>query len=230
MRALGALTDGRGGLLVLEDLHWADPNTVALVDHLTDNLERAPVLCLATVRSEEPSGGRDLARAVAARRSAPVLELDRLNDVQATAMVHACTGGSGLVDVQRIVGAADGVPFLVEELLASPGVPRNFAETVQRRLEPLADTTRAVLASAATLGRHFDWHLLAAATKLDDATVAEALEQALAAQLVSVEGGAFRFRHTLHTRRGPRHRAATASASHRGRRARRTRRKPSRLR
>jgi hypothetical protein len=112
-------------------------------------------------------------------------------------MVHACTGGSASVDVQRIVDAADGVPFLVEELLASPGVPQTFAETVQRRLEPLAATTRTVLASAATLGRHFDWHLLAAATELDDAMVAEALEQALAAQLVAIEGDAFRFRHAL---------------------------------
>ena len=197
VRALKVLTDERGGLLVLEDLHWADPNTLALVEHLTDNLERGRVLCLATVRAEEPSGGRDLARRVASRRSAPVLELDRLNDRQAAAMVHACTGGMGSVDVQRIVEAADGVPFLVEELLASPGMPQTFAETVQRRLEPLAATTRAVLASAATLGRHFDWHLLAAATDLDDATVAEALEQALAAQLVVVEGDAFRFRHAL---------------------------------
>src|SRR5439155_22807079 len=74
VRALAVLTDERGGVLVLEDLHWADPDTLALVEHLTDNLERARVLCLVTVRSDEPSGGRDLARAVASRRSAPVLE------------------------------------------------------------------------------------------------------------------------------------------------------------
>src|SRR4051812_4679158 len=141
MRALAVLTDKRGGVLVLEDLHWADPDTLALVDHLTDNLERARVLCVVTVRSEEASGGRDLARAVASRRSAPVLELGRLNDAQAAAMVHACTGGAAPVEVQRIIDAADGVPFLVEELLASPGVPQTFVETVQRRLEPLTDAT-----------------------------------------------------------------------------------------
>jgi DNA-binding CsgD family transcriptional regulator/tetratricopeptide (TPR) repeat protein len=197
VRALAALADGRGGMLVLEDLHWADPDTLALVEHLTDNLERAPVLCVVTVRSDEPSGGLDLARAVASRRSAPVFELDRLNDAQAAAMVHACTGGTGTVDVPRVIEAADGVPFLVEELLASPGMPQTFAETVHRRLEPLAATTRAVLASAATFGRHFDWHLLAAATALDGATVADALEQAVGAQLLAVEGDGFRFRHAL---------------------------------
>lgn len=61
-------------------------------------------------------------------------------------MVHACTGGTGSVDVQRIIEAADGVQFLVEELLASPGVPQTFAETVQRRLEPLTPPARCLRA------------------------------------------------------------------------------------
>ena len=38
VRALSSLVDGRGGLLVLEDLHWADPDTLAVVEHLTGQL------------------------------------------------------------------------------------------------------------------------------------------------------------------------------------------------
>ena len=54
-----------------------------------------------------------------------------------------------------------------------------------------------MLASAATLGRHFDWHLLESATNLDTAKVAEALELGVRSQLLTVEGDSFRFRHAL---------------------------------
>ena len=112
-------------------------------------------------------------------------------------MVSKCAEGVGAADIDRVVSAAEGVPFLVEELLASPGVPETFADSVQRRLEPLDHSTRSVLASAATLGRHFDWHLLESATNLDSAKVAEALELGVRSQLLTVEGGSFRFRHAL---------------------------------
>ncbi|MEY2415477.1 MAG: hypothetical protein QOH53_811 [Ilumatobacteraceae bacterium] len=126
-----------------------------------------------------------------------VLELGRLTDAEVVAMVSECAQGVGAADVDRVVSAADGVPFLVEELLASPGVPETFADSVQRRLEPLDHWTRLVLASAATLGRHFDWHLLEGATNLDLAKVTEALELGVRSQLLTVEGGSFRFRHAL---------------------------------
>ena len=48
-------------------------------------------------------------------------------------MVHECMDGGREVgrevDVGRVLAAAEGVPFLIEELLASPGVPENFAQT-----------------------------------------------------------------------------------------------------
>jgi DNA-binding CsgD family transcriptional regulator len=197
VRLLRALVAPEGGLLVLEDLHWADLETIAIVDHLVDHLERAPVLCIVTVRAEQPSAALELAHAVAARRAAPVLELHRLNDAQVSAMVHACAQNSDASVVDRVRAAADGVPFLVEELLASPGVPTTFAESVRRRLDDLDDTDRVVLTAAAALGRQFDWRVLASATELTDASIAATLERAVAVQLVVVDGDGFRFRHAL---------------------------------
>ena len=101
VRALRWLCRGRGGLLVLEDVHWADPDTLAVIEHLSDHLDQVPVLCLVTVHGEEPSGGRDLVRTIARRRSALVLELGRLSDAQAVDMVRECTGGDPGVDVTR---------------------------------------------------------------------------------------------------------------------------------
>ena len=59
-----------------------------------------------------------------------------------------------------VVGAADGVPFLVEELLAAPGVPASFAAAVAARLAGLDEAELRVIQVAAVLGRQFDWRLL----------------------------------------------------------------------
>jgi DNA-binding CsgD family transcriptional regulator len=198
IRLLRSVCGERGaGLLVLEDLHWADPETLEIVEHLSDNLERSPVLCLVTVRSEPDSAARSLVRRVAARRSATVAELDRLNHSQVAAMVHSCTGGTQPATVQRIAELADGVPFLVEEMLVSPGLPASFAEAVRNRLRQLSEDDRRVLVTAAAAGRHFDWRLLAAATGLPVERVADALGHGVGVQLLAVEGDTFAFRHAL---------------------------------
>jgi DNA-binding CsgD family transcriptional regulator len=197
LRLLRSVADPGGGLLVLEDLHWADPETVAIVEHLSDHLERAPVLCVATVRLDEDSPARDLIRRVAARRTAQVLELSRLNGAQVAAMVHSCTGGVGADEVDRVVRLAEGVPFLVEEMLVAEGLPRSFADTVAGRLLQLSEPDRTVLLTAAAFGRHFEWRLLTEATGLAEAEVVESLERGVAANLLAVERDGFRFRHTL---------------------------------
>ena len=58
VRLLRVLGGAAECLLVLEDLHWADPETLAVVDYLADTLAAERVLCLATTRS----AGRTLAR------------------------------------------------------------------------------------------------------------------------------------------------------------------------
>jgi DNA-binding CsgD family transcriptional regulator/tetratricopeptide (TPR) repeat protein len=196
VRLLAAICAERGGLLALEDLHWADPETVAIVEHLSDNLERAPVLCVVSVRDEE-SPARDVAHRVAARRTAKVVPLARLNEAQTAAMVHSCTGRSDTEAVARAVALAEGVPFLIEEMLLSPGLPATFAEGVEARLADLTDRDRHVLVTAAAFGRHFDWRLLAQAAGVAARDVVDTLDRATATQLLAVEGDGFRFRHAL---------------------------------
>ena len=61
--ALSARRGPDGGcLVVLEDLHWADSETLTIVEYLADNLAAEHVLCIATVRDEGTSAGLDLAR------------------------------------------------------------------------------------------------------------------------------------------------------------------------
>ena len=57
VRTLASLCGATGGLLVLEDLHWADPDTLTVVEHLTDHLDRAPVFCVVTVPRAQTAMG-----------------------------------------------------------------------------------------------------------------------------------------------------------------------------
>jgi predicted ATPase len=184
IRLLASACAPSGALVVLEDLHWADPETVAVVEHLTDNLGRAPVLCVVTVRDDERGAARELVRRVAAARSALVLPLGRLNDAQVGAMVYSCAGGSDPGAIARIVSVAEGVPFLIEEMLVSPGLPASFAATVESRLAALSETDRRVLVTAAAFGREFDWRLLAAASGVPHDDVVDALDRGVDAQLL----------------------------------------------
>jgi len=199
LQLLRRLAGPAGLLLVLEDLHWADPDTLAVLEYLSDNLAAEPVLCVVTCRDGDEAGsaGAALAARLAGRRAAARLPLVRLTDDEVASMVRACLPGAGGEVISRVQQLAEGIPFLVEELLAASGVPGSFADSVRSRLAALTADQRLVLHTAALLGRQFDWRLLGAAAGLDAGLVAAALERGVAAQLLTVSGGAFRFRHML---------------------------------
>jgi DNA-binding CsgD family transcriptional regulator len=197
LRLLRRLARPGAMVVVLEDLHWADPDTLAVIEYLADNIGCEPLLCVATCRSEQPSAAMDLVRRMHGRRGATHLPLGRLDEEHVAGMVRACVPEAGADVVARVRHAAEGVPFLVEEVLASPGVPGSFADTVRVRLDGLGGDERRVLQVAAVVGRHFDWRLLPAATGLAASVVTVALERGVGLQLLTVEGEEFRFRHAL---------------------------------
>jgi DNA-binding CsgD family transcriptional regulator/tetratricopeptide (TPR) repeat protein len=222
LRLLHVLGRRAGGcLLVLEDLHWADPETLAIVEYLAANLDPEPVVCLATLRSEA-SPALGLVRSLAAGRTASLVELTRLEPPEVQAVACACLATPELPEqvADLLAAHADGLPFFVEELLASVvssgalvregdrwvvarpltvDVPDNFVASVERRLLALGEAAPVVTA-AATLGRSFDWSLLPAMTGVGEMDVLASLRAAVDAQLLTAEptaGGSFRFRHAL---------------------------------
>ena len=221
LRLLRVVAGRRGCLVVLEDVHWADPETLTIVEYLADNLASEHVLCLATSRDQDRSAGLELARALQARRVSSLVHLSRLGHQEVAEMVGSCLETSNVPgDVLDLAARADGVPFLVEELLAvavASGalvgrgeswalsntvgriVPLTFSDSMRRRLTLLGEHPRAVLLAAAVLGRRFDWSLLPAITGLSQGDVLTALHGAIDAQIVSVDPGqpTFRFRHAL---------------------------------
>ncbi len=193
-------------LLVIEDVHWSDPETRTVVEYLADNLAGLPVLVVATMRDEEPGPGADLMAALLARRVVQPIDLQPLDPPQSEAMLQECPQGVDLTPdlVSTVVRRGDGVPFFIEELLAtalgdtSEGVvPASIGAALEARLDSLPGPTVQILRYAAVLGRQFDWHVVAAALRCAPEDAIDRLRQAAQVQLIDAESGAFRFRHAL---------------------------------
>jgi len=219
VRAIGQRHD-RGALVVLEDLHWADAETLAVVEYLADNVVDLPVLLVATTR---PDIDRDAVQSVFSlvdRRAMTRLQLGRLNTAQTVEMIRRCLGeATAPAEVLELVAdRADGLPFFVEELLTglhSDGsltrengqwvssrsnkavAPVTFAESVRRRMGVLPPRSRQLLIDAALLGRQIDLDVLAAIDGCDRAAVARAMQQPVAVGLLSEDESGMRFRHAL---------------------------------
>jgi DNA-binding CsgD family transcriptional regulator len=210
------------GLLILEDLHWADPETLAIVEYLTDNSAAATVICLVTLRDTGPSAGLDLLHSVTTRRVATRIEVPRLSPRAVTQMAAACLNVADVPrSVSRLLADCDGLPFAVEEILAAAvasgelvhgttgwqvnddvvtGVPSSIVGSVRNRIAALGRQARNVMVSAAVLGRQFDWALLPEVADVGESEALAALHEAHEVQLIEpvvAEAGTFRFRHSL---------------------------------
>src|SRR6201994_1259534 len=123
-----------GLVIVLEDLHWADPDTVALMEYLGEHLEGESLLFVLPRRPSPPSAALDVARRLRGRAGVVHLGLDRLSDEELAARVQACAPDADEARLRRVQASAEGVPLLVEEMLASPGLPESFTGTIRERL------------------------------------------------------------------------------------------------
>ena len=196
LRLLAQLGESAHAVLVLEDLHWADPETCAVVEYLVDNLEGAPVLLVLPVRDSAGGAGVELAAGIVRRRAAAEVVVGPLDGAGVIAMANALLGRDVLPDevVDALVGRSEGVPLLVEELLAAAAssswetieatVPGSVLASVEPRLEELTEDGRHLLVAAALLGRHFDWRIAAAAAEVPEGRAAELLGQAVRVHLL----------------------------------------------
>jgi DNA-binding CsgD family transcriptional regulator len=201
LRLLTALSAGQPTLLVLEDLHWGDPDTLDVLRYVTQAGDTTPLLVVATTRDEvdPPQALLELATA----NQADVLTLGRLGDLAAADVVASCLPAKPPAAlVQFVVAHADGLPLLVEELLTglatvgaldrggrlrgplTANVPRTLAATVRRRLADLDAAARSVVETAAVLGRRFDWRLIPEITGQSEPVVLAGLRAAVASGLV----------------------------------------------
>jgi tetratricopeptide (TPR) repeat protein len=152
----------RGVILVLEDLHWADEATLALVDHTLTELRQRPLIVLALARPEidERFGEfwttHDLTR----------LELRPLSMRACEKLIGEVAGDRWRGDLaKRVVALAGGNAFYLEELIRIVAardessdhfeLPESILATARARLTRLDDQARRLLRAAAVLGERF---------------------------------------------------------------------------
>jgi len=157
-RFLVAVAEEAGLVLVLDDVQWADADSLALLAHVTREVTRGRLLVVATVRPAE----RDLAL------GGLVIELFGWD----AAEVGAALGGVPDPDfVAAVARRSGGNPFFVGELVragtAALRVPSAVRDVVRARIRRLPEPCRALLGAAAVLGRDVDAALLSAVTGVD---------------------------------------------------------------
>lgn len=185
-------------VMVLEDLHWADPDSLAVLEYVADNLAGESVLAICTLRDEQASAASELARRLDQRGAAVSLRLKPLPPEAVAGMVRACAPGADEEVTSRVQSLAEGIPLWVEEMLATTGLPASIGEAVRSRVAELGKDDRSVVFAAAVLGRAVKWQLLPAVTGLSSEAVAAALERLIFAQLlVPDHDRELMFRHAL---------------------------------
>ena len=146
---LERLRDAAPALLVLEDLHWADHATLALLAFLARNLRDEGVVVLATYRVDDelPHALRRLVAELARRPHVTRIELDPLDRAQTARLVEGLEGGPVAATVVDDVHArAGGNPFFIEELFAARA--SSLQEAVLARTARLDTRMLRVLAAA----------------------------------------------------------------------------------
>jgi DNA-binding SARP family transcriptional activator len=161
-----AVARDRPLLLVFEDIHWAEPTFLDLVEHLADFTRAVPilVLCLARLEllEERPtwSGGKPNAASIL---------LEPLGRDESEALIDNLPGGPALAPAtrSRIAEAAEGNPLFLEQLFAQlaeegvsgaePALPPTIQALLAARLDRLGPGEHALLERASVVGKEFSW-------------------------------------------------------------------------
>jgi DNA-binding SARP family transcriptional activator len=208
----GAVADGHGALVVLDDLHRADGETLQVLRHLLAAVRR-PLLVVATFRPDEAGPDLGLTVAAVADRTGERIDLAGLDDEAALALLRAsCPTELPEATWAALVERAGGSPLFLRQVgrlaasegaqLATTGLPSAIRDILDRRLVRLPAATVDLLSRAAVLGRDIDLDLVVACEAERDLAsedeVVDALDAGIVAGLVVVDApGSLSFAHAL---------------------------------
>lgn len=223
---LEACTLAGPGVLVLEDLHWADPVSLALLEELMEVTDRSILAILALMRPyrDDPSWGFHETGARDFQHRYTTIRLEPLDDASARSLASEILDGAELPEElhELISNRADGNPFFVEEILRvmmesgtltehdgrwvlEPGDPATAIPTtinglLNARLDRLDEGARHLLQLASVLGREFEFAEL---QQLDggavdvERTVGDLMRRDLLVEIRRIPTRVHAFRHAL---------------------------------
>ena len=217
---LDALAIDAPTLLVVDDAHWADAGTLALVRHVVRHLPReAALLVLLTYRDTDVDRSHPLAATISDLHREPRVERLALHGIDEDGIreLLAKAGGHALDEdaielSHALARETEGNPFFIGEILRhlietgaivhrdgrwrgtvsvhEIGIPEGIRDVVGRRLSLLSEAANTTLRTAAVVGREFPIDLVAEVTELPEDTVLEHVEAAITARLVNEVSGA----------------------------------------
>jgi len=221
LRTLVDLTEAAAikqpSVLFFEDLHWADPTTLELLDLAIDRVKAMPLLVVLTHRPEFQNRWADHGHVIG-------LNLSKLTRAQSAAMVSRVTGDKALPEnlLEKILAKTDGVPLFVEELtksilesgeLTQSGdhyeyagksrsvtIPATLRDSLMARLDRFMPV-KEIAQIGAAIGREFSYELISAVAPLPLAQLDEALIQLTDSGLAFRRGtppeAVYTFKHAL---------------------------------
>jgi len=213
MAVVQALTTPGPAVVVFEDLHWADAESVALFERIPDMPGRR--LLLGTYRPDEVTRRHpvaDLLTRLERRHAVTHLRLERLGLADTSQLLESL---SGQVPSYRAAlslhNRTGGNPYFLEELLRAGGdsgldlerlcdqpLPWNLAEALRRQLDDVDPRHLRVVEAAAVLARKIRFDVLAAVTQMpEDELIAVLRELVRRGLLIETGEDEFSFRHAL---------------------------------
>jgi DNA-binding SARP family transcriptional activator len=200
--ARAVLAAGAPLLLIADDVHWADAQSLRVIHYLVRTAPSARLLIAATARREEldeghPLGG--LATSLRALGRFTEIGLGRLGRDDTALLAERIKGAPlDAAELRRLYSDSEGNPLFVVEALrpdAPPAAPKVQA-VIAGRLARLSPPAAALAGVAAAIGRAFTADVLAAGAGLDDQAFVAALDELWRRGIVRAHGpSAYDFSH-----------------------------------
>jgi class 3 adenylate cyclase len=212
-RFVEALGNDQPTVLVFQDVHWADPSLLDLIEQLSARVEKTPLLFLALARPElqakRPGWGAGV-------HASAALALDPLDEEHSRELAmrlldRACTEDADQA-AREICEVGEGNPLFIEELVASVAersspvggdLPTSIRGIIAARLDAIPPPERSLLLSASVVGRIF-WNGALARLHSYDGDLPQLLDSLEDRDLVRREPVSrflgqqqFRFKHAL---------------------------------
>ena len=193
-------------LLVVDDIQWCDEETIDWLRYLMRSNPDAPILILATVRSEElhpEHPAQKLLLEGLAADQAIQIDLEPLDEEETAALAESVAGRDLAPDGgETIFRKTEGNPLFVVEwtragLADDPAhVPPRVQSVIETRFAQLSKGGQELASLAATVGRAFDYGVLASASSSSEEDVIDALEELSERRIIrELPGAAYDFSH-----------------------------------
>ncbi|WP_028065401.1 helix-turn-helix transcriptional regulator [Solirubrobacter soli] len=206
LELLARLADETPVVLIVEDIHWADPSTLDFLSFVARNARHERVLLVATHRLHDGGDLQALERYVDQLERCQAVEtivLGPLTEDQVSEQIEAILQHPADHSItRRITARTQGNPFFVEELIAQGDtaetpLPAGQAATLLERVSTLSPRTRQILQVLAAFGRAIEHDVLAQAAGIEEPELSALLRTAVDAHVIHADGATLTFRHAL---------------------------------